>query len=74
VDYLSEIFKPLVRLHNSSEYPGSGLGLTLARKAILAQDGDIWCESEPGHGSVFHISLPAANGGRKRARRSMSDA
>jgi signal transduction histidine kinase len=74
VDYLSEIFKPLVRLHNSSEYPGSGLGLTLARKAILAQDGDVWCESEPGHGSVFHISLPAANGGRKHARRSMSDA
>jgi hypothetical protein len=66
--YLSEIFKPLVRLHNSSEYPGSGLGLTLARKAVLAQNGDIWCESEPGRGSVFHVSLPAAHGGRKARR------
>lgn len=65
--YLSEIFKPLVRLHNSSEYPGSGLGLTLARKAVLAQNGDIWCESEPGRGSVFHVSLPTAHG-RKRRR------
>jgi signal transduction histidine kinase len=63
--YLSEIFKPLVRLHNSSEYPGSGLGLTLARKAVLAQHGDIWCESELGRGSIFHVKLPAA---RRRSR------
>ena len=60
-EYLAEVFKPLVRLHNASEYPGSGLGLTLARKAVLAQKGAIWCESTPGAGSVFHIRLPAAD-------------
>jgi signal transduction histidine kinase len=58
--YLAEIFKPLVRLHTSSEYAGSGLGLTLARKAVVAQKGAIWCESTPGQGSTFHIRLPAA--------------
>jgi hypothetical protein len=63
--YLTEIFKPLMRLHNASEYPGSGLGLTLARKAVLAQEGAIWCDSEPGGGSVFHVQLPAAYGHRK---------
>jgi signal transduction histidine kinase len=56
--YLGEIFKPLVRLHNASEYAGTGLGLTLARKAILAQKGDIWCESTPGIGSVFRVRAP----------------
>jgi light-regulated signal transduction histidine kinase (bacteriophytochrome) len=58
--YLAEIFKPLVRLHNASEYPGSGLGLALVRKAVLAQNGSIWCESTPGLGSVFQVRLPAA--------------
>jgi signal transduction histidine kinase len=68
-EYLTEVFKPLARLHTSSEYPGSGLGLTLARKAILAQGGAIWCESTPGAGSTFHIRLPVAKGARPRARR-----
>jgi len=59
-DYLKEIFKPLVRLHTSAQYAGSGLGLTLARKAVMAQAGDIWCDSAPGEGSAFHVTLPAA--------------
>jgi signal transduction histidine kinase len=59
-EYLAEIFKPLVRLHTASEYAGSGLGLTLARKAVLSQNGAVWCESTPGVGSVFHIRVPAA--------------
>jgi signal transduction histidine kinase len=62
-EYLAEIFKPLVRLHTASEYPGTGLGLALARKAVLSQKGDIWCESIPGRGSVFHIRMPAAAAG-----------
>ena len=59
--YLNEIFKPLVRLHTASEFSGSGLGLTLARRALLSQHGDIWCESVLGLGSVFHLRLPAAS-------------
>ena len=59
--YLAEIFKPLVRLHNSSEYAGSGLGLTLALKAVLAQQGALWCESCLGAGSVFFVRLPQAS-------------
>jgi signal transduction histidine kinase len=57
--YLSDIFNPLVRLHNAAEFPGAGLGLTLARKAVVSQNGTIWCESELGCGSVFHVKLPA---------------
>ena len=57
-EYLADIFKPLVRLHTAAEFPGSGLGLTLARKAAMAQNGSIWCESTPGDGSIFHIRLP----------------
>ncbi|HWA00220.1 MAG TPA: ATP-binding protein [Caulobacterales bacterium] len=61
--YLAEIFKPLIRLHAHSEYEGSGLGLTLARKAMLAQGGSIACNSEPGVGSTFLLRLPLASPG-----------
>jgi signal transduction histidine kinase len=67
-EYLSEIFKPLIRLHSHKEYPGSGLGLTLARKAVMAQKGDIWCESTPGRGSVFSLRLAAGGATAKRRR------
>ena len=66
-EFISEIFKPLIRLHSHKEYPGSGLGLTLARKAILAQKGEIWCDSAPDRGSAFYVRLRA--GGRARRRR-----
>jgi signal transduction histidine kinase len=61
-EYLTDIFKPLMRLHNASEYAGTGLGLTLARKAVLAQNGAIWCESRLGEGSVFFVRIPCASG------------
>jgi signal transduction histidine kinase len=65
-EYLAEIFKPLVRLHNASEYAGSGLGLTLARKAVIAQHGAIWCESVPDCGSTFFVQLPRSRSSRER--------
>lgn len=58
--YLSDIFRPLLRLHTAAEYAGTGLGLTLARKAILAQRGTIDCESEVGVGSTFFVRIPLA--------------
>jgi signal transduction histidine kinase len=56
--YLDEIFKPLARLHTNAEFSGAGLGLTLARKAILAQGGAIWCKSKPGEGAEFFVRVP----------------
>jgi hypothetical protein len=69
--YLGEIFKPLVRLHNASEYAGTGLGLTLARKAMLAQKGEIWCESTLSVGSLFWVRAPRS---RRPQSRSPDDA
>jgi signal transduction histidine kinase len=39
---------------------GSGLGLAIARELVRAHGGRIWVESEYGHGSVFHFTLPLA--------------
>jgi len=55
--YNSRIFRPFERL-NGKQYPGSGLGLTLARKVIEQHGGRIWAESSPGHGTAIHFTLP----------------
>jgi signal transduction histidine kinase len=34
------------------------MGLAIARQIMLAHDGDIWVESEPGKGAEFFISAP----------------
>lgn len=59
-EYMDYIFQPLARLHTRKQYEGSGIGLALARKAVLAMQGTIACVSTPGAGSTFDVRLPAA--------------
>lgn len=53
------IFHPFERL-NGKQYPGSGLGLPLAKRILERHGGRIWAESKPGEGSNFCFSLPAS--------------
>ncbi|MCH7737982.1 MAG: response regulator [Chloroflexi bacterium] len=42
---------------------GTGLGLPICKEIVGHYDGKIWCESEPGKGSVFTFAIPAHQGG-----------
>lgn len=53
------IFKIFQRLHTDEEYPGVGMGLTLAQKIVGRHGGKIWCDSTPGQGATFLFTLPA---------------
>ncbi len=56
------IFEQFYRAHDSlsSGIPGSGLGLTLARRLARAHGGDIRCGPRDGGGTVFIVELLAA--------------
>jgi len=51
------LFAMLERL-NGQQYPGTGMGLAIARKAIERHGGAIWCEPAEPRGSLFRFALP----------------
>ena len=52
-----EVFMMFKRLHNSSDYEGTGMGLSMVKRTVERMNGKIWVTSEKDKGSTFFITI-----------------
>lgn len=57
-EYHEKIFQLFQRLNSSSENKGTGVGLSITKKAIEILGGKIQIDSSPNKGSSFYFTLP----------------
>ncbi|HYE99899.1 MAG TPA: ATP-binding protein, partial [Planctomycetota bacterium] len=60
-EYREKIFGVFERLHGQEDYPGTGIGLALVRRAAERMGGAAGLESTPEPGSRFYLDLVPAS-------------
>ena len=55
---LKDVFGLFTRLHKADGYEGTGIGLALCRRIVMAAGGEIWAESTEGEGTTFRFTWP----------------
>lgn len=54
----SKLFRPLVRLHDVSDFPGTGLGLASVARIMELHGGTVRAEGRKSEGATFYFELP----------------
>ncbi len=71
---LEAIFAPFEQASDEVQgtYGGTGLGLAISRRLAREMGGNLWAESELGHGATFFLEFPVSGAARSSSSRPLA--